>query len=255
MSLALGWLILSGLWSLLVLNALYPPRHVTVLMLPSFFAGWLTGEPWPHHLLAMLLVALAAILFGGLEGALGWGALALTGVNAIGLLVLGRAALATRGLFDEALRALPDFEARSREDSVPSARGRQVMPLALWDGRVERLANLRYAGGRRHKLDLYRSKEGVESAPVVLQIHGGGWIIGHKRQQNKLKGVRLWGAELKKSGELKPAGSVNEFKRTNCAKWRTKRSCASGKVATGIKGYYNTSTGFRGLSLFCSKPL
>ncbi len=73
--------------------------------------------------------------------------------------------------------------------------------------------------------------------------------------QNKLKGVRLWGAELKKSGELKPAGSVNEFKRTNCAKWRTKRSCASGKVATGIKGYYNTSTGFRGLSLFCSKPL
>ncbi len=185
MSLALGWLILSGLWSLLVLNALYPPRHVTVLMLPSFFAGWLTGEPWPHHLLAMLLVALAAILFGGLEGALGWGALALTGVNAIGLLVLGRAALATRGLFDEALRALPDFEARSREDSVPSARGRQVMPLALWDGRVERLANLRYAGGRRHKLDLYRSKEGVESAPVVLQIHGGGWIIGHKRQQGR----------------------------------------------------------------------
>jgi acetyl esterase/lipase len=45
--------------------------------------------------------------------------------------------------------------------------------------------DLRYAegAGKRHLLDVYAPHEVVSGAPVLLQIHGGGWTIGHKRQQ------------------------------------------------------------------------
>jgi acetyl esterase/lipase len=45
--------------------------------------------------------------------------------------------------------------------------------------------NLRYAegDGKRHLLDVYTPLEGTSNAPVLLQIHGGGWVIGHKQQQ------------------------------------------------------------------------
>jgi acetyl esterase/lipase len=49
--------------------------------------------------------------------------------------------------------------------------------------RVDR--DLRYTEGdrRRHLLDVYHPVEPVVAAPVLLQIHGGAWIVGDKRQQ------------------------------------------------------------------------
>jgi acetyl esterase/lipase len=35
----------------------------------------------------------------------------------------------------------------------------------------------------RNQLDIYSPRVGVERAPVLLQIHGGGWTIGNKREQ------------------------------------------------------------------------
>jgi acetyl esterase/lipase len=45
--------------------------------------------------------------------------------------------------------------------------------------------DLRYAPGEgaRHLLDVYTSQTPCDKAPVLLQIHGGGWFTGHKRQQ------------------------------------------------------------------------
>ena len=47
------------------------------------------------------------------------------------------------------------------------------------------IRNVRYAdgAGRRHLLDVYRPATAVTGAPVLLQIHGGAWIIGNKREQ------------------------------------------------------------------------
>ena len=39
------------------------------------------------------------------------------------------------------------------------------------------------AHGRRGLLDVYRPAAGAERAPVLLQVHGGGWTIGSKEQQ------------------------------------------------------------------------
>jgi len=38
-------------------------------------------------------------------------------------------------------------------------------------------------GGPRQRLDVYAPSAGARNAPVLLQIHGGGWTIGKKEQQ------------------------------------------------------------------------
>jgi acetyl esterase/lipase len=62
-----------------------------------------------------------------------------------------------------------------------------VFPFLLRDRRVERIKNLAYGPyGRRNQLDIYRSRAraaDARPAPVLLQIHGGAWIIGDKSQQ------------------------------------------------------------------------
>jgi acetyl esterase/lipase len=40
-----------------------------------------------------------------------------------------------------------------------------------------------HEGGKRFELDVYRHREKPTGAPVLLQIHGGGWVIGEKEQQ------------------------------------------------------------------------
>jgi acetyl esterase/lipase len=71
-------------------------------------------------------------------------------------------------------------------------RWRQVVfPLFLRDRRVTRVRDLRYGPyGRRNLLDVYHRRGGPGRssgegalAPVLLQIHGGGWVIGDKGQQ------------------------------------------------------------------------
>ena len=52
----------------------------------------------------------------------------------------------------------------------------------MWmgDARVERIGDLRYAegAGTRRLLDIYRPRGGITGAPVLLQIHGGAWVLG-----------------------------------------------------------------------------
>jgi len=60
-----------------------------------------------------------------------------------------------------------------------------MIPFLLRDRRVAVNRNVRYAegAGRRHLLDVYGPRDGATNAPVLLQVHGGGWTVGNKRQQ------------------------------------------------------------------------
>ncbi len=40
-----------------------------------------------------------------------------------------------------------------------------------------------HPGGKRFELDVFQHRDKPTGAPVVLQIHGGGWVIGEKEQQ------------------------------------------------------------------------
>jgi acetyl esterase/lipase len=61
-----------------------------------------------------------------------------------------------------------------------------VMPFRMQNPQVEVTKDIAYAGrgSRRGLLDVYRRAGApLEGAPVLLQVHGGGWTIGSKDQQ------------------------------------------------------------------------
>ena len=173
-------------------NAYIPRRPGRWLSIPSFFAGWLTTELAPHHFAWQLLATGVFVWLGALEAWPGWAGLAITGVSWVALLALvpvaRRSAGVVEGALDEALGA-DSRGAIDQEVAVGAERrpppGRLVVPVLLYDSAVRATRDIRYApgAGRRHLLDVYAPREGVAGAPVLFQVHGGGWVIGHKRQQ------------------------------------------------------------------------
>lgn len=78
---------------------------------------------------------------------------------------------------------LPERHIRIRQE-VPARSW--LHPLSFKHPDVERISNIQYGPqvGRDNLLDIYRLKSNSkQKRPVLLQIHGGGWIIGHKQQQ------------------------------------------------------------------------
>ena len=59
-------------------------------------------------------------------------------------------------------------------------------PVARWKARYVQTRNIAYGdAGRRNTLDIWRRKDLPLDgrAPVLLQVHGGAWVIGNKEQQ------------------------------------------------------------------------
>ena len=70
-----------------------------------------------------------------------------------------------------------------------ATRARDVLrPFAMTQPGVEVIRDVNYtAGGRRARLDIYRPEgRDLHGAPVLFQVHGGGWTIGSKEQQGLL---------------------------------------------------------------------
>jgi acetyl esterase/lipase len=156
---------------------------------PSFFAGWITGEMAPHWL-AVTTADAVTHLTGKRRDPV---SLALAGASAAGLGYLihlarrdrltAEAAL-TEALgadYGEQLDALPTpAEVRTSWRSLVNPfRTFRKPPVPI---RVER--NIAFGeAGRRNHLDIYLPEEPVENAPVLLQVHGGAWILGQKEEQ------------------------------------------------------------------------
>ena len=156
---------------------------------PSFFAGWITGEMAPHWL-AVTTADAATHLTAKRRDPV---ALAIAGATAVGLGYLinqarrdqqtAEAAL-TEALgadYGEQLDALPTpAEVRTSWRSLVNPfRTFRKPPVPI---RVER--NIAFGeAGRRNYLDIYLPEEPVENAPVLLQVHGGAWILGQKEEQ------------------------------------------------------------------------
>jgi acetyl esterase/lipase len=62
---------------------------------------------------------------------------------------------------------------------------RIVIPIPMRHREVERVRNVVYAraGKKDLRLDVYRHRGRPVGCPVLLQVHGGAWIIGNKNQQ------------------------------------------------------------------------
>lgn len=181
---AVAFLALSVLGVLAVANALRPLAW-TPVVLPAFFAAWLTAELAPQ-LLALLLVGVGGwTVAGALQDWPGLLGLVLCAVQAVGLVVLVRRSEQAAAVADEALSVLPDL------DEVPggeAARGlrRFFVPMAFRHPDVERVVDVRYSDtSPRHRLDVYRRKDSPTGCPTLVQVHGGGWVIGDKREQGR----------------------------------------------------------------------
>ncbi len=167
----------------------YRPPWLAVF---SFFAGWLTAELALHQIATQMLIAVALIAFGGLAAWPGWVALPILGAN---WFFLWRCHRQARGAGDAVERGLQlglgaDYRARIRpEVSERLADGvdwRSILiPFPIRHPHVERVRNLTYIEGPGHRLrlDVYRHRDHPGGCPTLLQVHGGGWVMGSKNEQ------------------------------------------------------------------------
>ena len=175
-------------YAALTANAIRPlPGFRTGI--PSFFAGWVTNEMAPHWL-AVTTADAAVHLTSKRRDPV---ALALAGAAAAGLGYLIHQSRRDQQTAEDALTAALGADYIERLDALPTPAELStpwrslVNPFRTFRTppgtiRIERDIAFGEAGRRNH-LDLYLPAEPVENAPVLLQVHGGAWILGKKEEQ------------------------------------------------------------------------
>jgi acetyl esterase/lipase len=171
--------------------ALVRVRRVGPLLVPWFFAGWLTSELSLFHVAWQAAATVAFAAAGAMDEARGVVALAITFVSWGGLLFAHTRSAPAEAVFESALveafgpdyrRLLPaDREAILRHDAPASVVAR---PFSMRRPGVERVRNIAYGdAGHRHMLDVYHPSAPGSGRPVLFQIHGGAWMMGKKDEQ------------------------------------------------------------------------
>jgi acetyl esterase/lipase len=169
---------------------------------PSFFASWLTGELALHNLLWQLIIAGVFVWSIGLREWPSVVALLILSLSCMGLLWILVVSRKANSIMETALREGigTDYASSIPEPLQQGLAERwslrqRLLPLMIFDGRVERIRNVVYshAGGIDLRLDIYRPKglPAGSSCPTALFIHGGAWIIGNKDHQGKPFANRL----------------------------------------------------------------
>lgn len=183
----------SAAGAALTVNGLRPLTGGNPLAVQSFFAGWLTSELAPQNL-AVTLAGAAGYLAAhrGRLDAADRLALALNAGSAAGLALLIREGIASADVLERALTEGLADDYVARLDPAPTTADlatpwRQVLqPWRVKDPKVKRVADVPYTqdhGNPRLRLDVYHPREASHGRPVLLQIHGGAWVIGRKDQQ------------------------------------------------------------------------
>ncbi|MCB1030906.1 MAG: alpha/beta hydrolase [Acidimicrobiales bacterium] len=191
---AKGFLAASALGALNTANAIKPAARKGPVSVLSFFPGWLTSE-LPLHVIGWQALATAGFVrAGALRSPKGWAALGLSAASWTALYKTWLQSLEAGDIYAKALRdGLGDdlvTEALPTPESDPKLVRRRIAagPLQNWRKRYVSPGDrdLSYGeAGRRNQLDIWKSpdiKPGSK-APVLVQVHGGGWIIGNKQQQ------------------------------------------------------------------------
>ena len=187
---------LSAAGAALTVNGLRPLPGSNPLSVPSFFGGWLTSELAPHNL-AITLAGTAAHLRGRRRARQRLDrddriALALNALSVAGLAVMIRQGMKSADVIEQALTSglADDYVARldpAPEKADLATPWRQVMlPFTFKHPDVKRVADIPYTTAtddKRLRLDIYKPREDGINRPVLLQIHGGAWVIGKKDEQ------------------------------------------------------------------------
>ncbi|MHB1502657.1 MAG: alpha/beta hydrolase fold domain-containing protein [Acidimicrobiales bacterium] len=178
---------------LFVLNAYVPPR-LEAIAVPSFFAGWVTGELPVQHIVWQVGATVAFGLLGAFRSWPGWvgcGAAVVGWAGLAGLAVVGKHSAAIIAAAEEPEEAVTGESSRGETPSPNSGSEtmwhwpRLACPLPVRPSEIEMTAGIDYAGDgmARHRLDVLHRRDMSLPGPVLIYVHGGAWIMGNKRQQ------------------------------------------------------------------------
>jgi len=167
-------------------SAWLPGRRLGPLAVVYMATSWLTGELALQHLAWQAVATLGFAVAGAFESPLGIAGLAVTFVS-WGVLLAAHlrsvhSAHAVRG-------ALAPIGVVPESDVSPLHGLRR--PFRMRREGVEWIRDVPYGPslpgdkGGRNLLDVVRPTEPGERRPVLLQIHGGAWVIGDKREQGQ----------------------------------------------------------------------
>ncbi len=184
--------ILSLVSAALTYNVHRPIARPPAARVIGFFAGWLWGEAAPWVIGAHVVAVLGFALGGAISGGLGLLGLITMAVSAAVLtntyLDSGRAAI----IFDRALkdglgeRFEEEIRSEARSKFESGIRWEPIaLPFRTKHPDVECIKDIQFGRekGVDLKLDILRHRSAPRSAPVLLQIHGGGWVVGYKENQ------------------------------------------------------------------------
>lgn len=172
--------------ALFTLMALRPPmpRHSSPFNL-QFALGWWINE-LPFLGLCWLFAATIGTLADPGRGFTWWLVVGLTALDALLLGWIAARARSARPVLTKAFRAA--YGPGGVPRYTRSAWWRFVLPIISWRPDVRRIRNRRYGPARRgNRLDVYvsrrRSRHSSDSrvnAPVLVYVHGGGFVMGTK---------------------------------------------------------------------------
>jgi acetyl esterase/lipase len=182
-----GWFLLrQAVTAALTANAVRPLPGFRVAI-PSMVAGWLTSELAPH----LLALTAADAAREATRARPDRRALALAGGSTVALAAMVAQSTRAKQHVDRALVEALGADYRDHLTAVhtdidlATPLRQLAMPFRMVDDEVEVLKDIAYDAehGKRGLLDVYRPRSGVEKAPVLLQVHGGGWTVGDKEHQ------------------------------------------------------------------------
>jgi len=186
-----GLAVLSGLFTF---SAVVKARRLYLLVPVYFLTAWLTGELALIHLVLQLGLASVLAFTGFFSDPLAQSGLGLFALSWIGLLYVHIQAMDSEATVRSALNRALGVDYRS---TIPADRRQELSDTVVsrsWlrpfnfirDGvRVHRHISYGEAG-KRNLLDVYQPVNAREGGfPVLLQVHGGAWMIGSKEEQAK----------------------------------------------------------------------
>lgn len=176
---------LGLLGALYALNALAPRKRPVAVFVWSFMASWFTIELVWHNIVIVLVVTALLVAGGALDQVVGLVGAALMAVT---LVILLHIAWTTRRTVVSMRGALVDLEPEPEAPRFP--RLHIVFPFLMGRRRgvrIERNVAFARIGGKTLRLDVTIPSAPVPGRgplrPAIMQIHGGGWVIGDKREQ------------------------------------------------------------------------
>ena len=185
---------LAILAALCVFTAVVQARRISYLVPLYFLAAWLCGELALIHLIWQLVLT-ALLAFNGVFAE----PLAQTGLGIFAVVWLGliylhcqasdtprHLAPALRGALGKNFRSeIPPERESTLRDHIEARQW--LKPFSFGRPGVMQHSHLPYGDeGKRNLLDVYQPAAPREGGfPVLLQVHGGAWMIGEKEQQAK----------------------------------------------------------------------